>query len=344
MEFLSSEQFVEDLCVELEREWRAIRIHVFKISAEDIMEKLEPLLLLQLRTGCRVEILGDAIFSRYNFSPHIWKFLSSREELTKHAQIQERTQAMFARLRNAGAEITFINEPGWLNKHIFPSFKRDHRKIIILEGKSGITQAYYGAVNLDEGDRYDFMIKGDDADTVAKLRDLSGFFGSNLPARDNMCTLSDQNSTLLFDRGRPGSSLIYKTGLSMILKATDQVLFVSQMPAEFSLLNKFIQARRNGTKVTHYMPVRNHPNISSFPNIIMYWIVVMVAKVFSIKIIHLRVFTHAKILIADNEVLIGSHNLSYAGVVSGVAEVSVRSSDDKLVQKVRDFVERFPLE
>lgn len=344
MEFLSSEQFVEDLCAELDREWLVIRIHVFKISAEAIMDRLEPLLLQQLHAGCKVEILADAIFSQYNFSPHIWRFLSSREEFTVHARIQNNTQAMFARLHNAGAEITFINEPGWWNKHFFPSFKRDHRKIIILEGKSGVMQAYYGAVNLDGGGRYDFMIKEEDADTVTKLRGVSGFFGSNLPASDTLYSLRDQKSTLLFDRGRPGSSLIYKTGLSMIQKATNQVLFVSQMPAECSLLTKFIRARRNGAKVTHYMPVKSHPNISSFPNIIMYWIVVMVAKVFSIKIIHLRVFTHAKILIADNEVLIGSHNLSYTGVVSGVAEVSVRSSDDKLVQKVRDFVERFPLE
>lgn len=325
LHLLPAEEYVADLKSELSTAQEA-RILTFHISAQNMMEALLPELHGILERGGNVELLADAEFGKHNLTEKVWLALCSRELREKNQEIKARTSEMYADLESRGATVKFTNERRGLLKRILPVFKSDHRKIVTLTRENGERVGYFGGTNLNEGGKNDFMVKTAEQQVAETLHEVSKKFDKTLPERNVSQSLRENTLLALLDVGRPFDSVIMDEAGKMIDESKERLVYVTQIPPELGLLRTFIKAERAGKNVRIILPDEKHPNISGFP----YGIVLALGKALlrlsgsKIKYEHLNQFTHAKILIADDTVIVGSHNLSAVGVISGITEFSMK--------------------
>lgn len=337
---LESQDFVHDLNSELNSLPTHVCLTSFGISSQSIMNLLKPNLLRILKNSGVVEIHGDAVFSKYNFTDKVWLFLNNQETRVRNNNIRIETQKMYAELREAGAQIEFNEEPtNWFKQYVLPVYKSDHRKLIVLTRSNGTKVAYIGGTNLTTPDKNDFMVKIIGEEITDPLYSISKYFGNNLPQNDIEISLSQ--GKVLFDRGNFLRSLILDNAKSMIEAAQKSIVYVTQLPPESFILKLLIKAEQRGVKVTIILPNKEHSNLTSFPYNLAFSFSKLLLKLSksNIRFNHLNKYTHSKILVCDDEVLIGSHNLSTMGVVSSIKEASLRIENQQLLDQVTQFID-----
>jgi phosphatidylserine/phosphatidylglycerophosphate/cardiolipin synthase-like enzyme len=336
MEFIRSKGFYNDLTKELQSPSEEILLHFFKFNSIGIPNELRNALITQIKSGCKINIRVDAVYSKYNLMGGGFYYPLIKKGIKKNEDALARNEDFFAELKKLGAEITYINYPNIINI-ILPFCGRDHRKLVLIKREEN-SIFYFGAQNITKKDMNDFMIKVTDKDFVDDLAKISTpEFLSSL--KSDYSYKPDEENEFLLDRGRNFRSIIQKTAYKMISKSKKEIWFVSQLPAEMPLLLNLILVKLRGAKVHIIIPGRKHRNISHFPFIIFYYLNYILCKIFKMELIHCKQgFSHAKVLITDDEVLLGSHNLSTAGVYFGTVEFSLRTSNKNLYNQASKFM------
>jgi phosphatidylserine/phosphatidylglycerophosphate/cardiolipin synthase-like enzyme len=339
MEFFEADEFILDLEQELNKGVKKLKIICFKLTYNNLFKKIYPSILQNLKDGAEVTIEVDAYFSRYSLSSNnLYWFSFGKAALKEKLASRELTTA-FETLRSFGAKISFLNEPNWLNKNLLPFTGRDHRKVIFLETLNS-KKLYFGATNLDDGKKNDYMIKIQDSSIYDQLFEINSL--EYLKDRKGDITISiNDNLSFLLDIGGNLKSNIQDTAFGMMKKAKNIIRYVNQLPPEPHILFAFILARLRGVKVEVVIPAFSEKQVSGFPFIFAFIFAKLVSKIFGFKILHCTLgFTHSKILVCDDGLLLGSHNLSFVGVLSGTREFSMMIKDSKLSLEVNNFIDK----
>lgn len=335
--FLESNKFVNDLINELSKKPSKIKIICFRFSYKEILQKIYPSLLEAAKQGSSIELELDAIFSRYNLVGGIMAIPLIGKRKNDQKYQEQLLSKVLDELRQYGASVRYLNEPNFINKYIFPFAKRDHRKIIFLESK-GKKVLYFGAINLDEAELNDYMIKIEDEEIYEKLIKINSyeFFSKE---NKNMTLEISESLAFFLDIGLFFNSIIQKNAYGLIREAKKFIRFVSQHPPEPGLIFQFVKAKLRGVNVEIVIPDFRNRGVSGFPYVLALLMNIIISKIFSIKLKQCtKYYTHAKVLVCDDRVLLGSHNLSNVGVWVGTREFSVIFRNKRLWTEVQNFV------
>lgn len=337
LEFIPSKKYIDNLEKELSYKFNKVTFYYFKIMAEEYFLRIAKKLFEALENGQKVELQLDAVFSKINLDGGGFYYPLTAKGREKNKLAIEKNLKLFKELEEKGAKITFFNEPNFLLSQI-PFAKRDHRKVIIIQRLYG-SVAYFGATNFCEEDKNDFMIKIHDHNLAEKIGEISSLDFIQSQKEDYILEINE-NLKFFLDIGKNFRSKIQKQAYGMITRARKEVVFVSQLSPEISLLWHFILARINGAKVKFLLPPFKNKNLMGFPFIFFYWMNLFFAKIFGIQITHcFGEYSHSKILICDDNLLLGSHNLSSAGVMFGTVEFSAFIRDQKISKSVHEFID-----
>ncbi len=336
IEFIPSSKYISSLKEELSQTFKSIKIYCFKIMAQGPFGEIAEELIQAAKKGADISIQADAIYSKYNVDGGNFYYpLSGKGKKINQEAINENLK-LFDRMIKSGIHISYFNEPDFLERNL-PFIRRDHRKVFIIQRDLG-SIAYFGAINFGIEDANDFMIKVTDhklAEEIVKFSSLE-FLKSQ---KTDFTYEYSNNLKLILDIGKHFQSKIQKNAYEMILKAKKEIIFVSQIPAEIPLLLRFIAGRINGATVKIILPQKQYKNIKGFPFIFFFIMNMIIAKIFGMKISHCKNgYTHAKILICDDQVLLGSHNLSTAGIAFGTVELSAIIKDKYLLNQIIRFI------
>ncbi len=238
------------------------------------------------------------------------------------------------KLINAGIKIAIINRPNRLFSLAYKD--RSHIKLGVINNI-----VYIGGVNLTDDNHRDYMIKINNPFLANQLFEFSSDLISTNSVRKSLnnnlkITLID-NSLVLLDRGNNGDSIIFDLTLRQIKDATKNILFTCQFFPDRKILQQLILASKRGVRVklvyNHYLKhkfpfsllqlVMFKYNVLKFPNNFTYD-----------NRVSEDTYLHSKILICDDFVVIGSHNLINAGVKFNTAEIAFMRKDKKLAQKI----------
>lgn len=338
LKLLTTFKFTEDLKSELEKIPEAVTFLYFRILNQEMTQDVLPVLKSTLNSGTKVTIYADSIYSRQITSDRFTNPLFPKARRTEKS-IKKDTLQLFDELSQLGCNIIYTGKPKLVNKYLLPFIKRDHRKVVIVEHKDKTQVAYFGASNLGAGKNNDYMVKVPNTVIAGLVTQSASYADKNLPKKDIEWKHSDEFQ-LIFDKGKHFQSLTMKRALELIDKAKSRIVFVSQLPPELPILRKLIKASKRGTNVEILLSHESHQHISSFPFNIAYKSTLLLTHTTSIKINHSsKGFIHAKVLIADDQVLVGSHNLSSIGVWSGTKELSAIVKDKKFLSEVEEFIE-----
>lgn len=330
---LETNKYVDDLILEITTNPKSIEIICFKINADKMMEKILPHLLIALEKGTKISILADTVYTLKIFKSGLFRPITGAKKEVEKIGIKK-TKEMFDKLKEAGAEIKFINKPTLFA--FLPVIGRDHRKVVLIKKRSGYSVGYFGSVNFDAGDLNDYMLKVTNPKITDAIALTNSYFDKYRPKKDiSIKCLPD--FTLLLDLGRNFRSLIYKRSIKEIKSAKEKVVFLSQYPPELPLLFKLNKAIKRGVSVTIIIPNKNHNNDIFFKTALK--IAELFSKFNKMEIVHIsKGFTHAKILRVDDSVILGSHNLSNVGIACGTVELSCLTSRKEVIDEVDAFI------
>jgi phosphatidylserine/phosphatidylglycerophosphate/cardiolipin synthase-like enzyme len=236
--------------------------------------------------------------------------------------------AVLEELAAAGGSYTIINLPK--RRFDLPLGGRSHLKYAVIND-----WVYIGGCNLDSADRLDMMVGqrnvafADWLGELAKRTIQEGSVRAALSGHNQEFALSE-DSRILLDAGVAGSSLIFEQALRLIDEAQEHILMTCQFFPNDVTARHLRRAIARGVRVELYY---NQPQKHDFPNNILHYVVRSFEKLRLPKSLFVhevgkdKPFLHAKLLVSEKGVMIGSHNYVTAGVNLGTAEISLFSSD-----------------
>lgn len=343
--FLDVNYFIKDVQRELYDDIEEIVLIFFKISFEKYFRAIYPFLLMQLDLGAKVRIYLDGVFSATYFEGFTKSLFVNKERLEKNRKKLVITQKALNELKNKGALVNYFNPyDGSFIYKIFPFIKRDHRKFIYVKKKNKSNLTYFGATNLSSANSYDYMIKCTNYDLNEKLLEKNIYVWQhpfNTPNQLIDISPYGSNSEIIIDTGTK-FSLIYQKAVKLVQAAKKEIVFVSQLPVEPHLLFYLVAARLRGVNVKVLMPNINHPKMKWWYIKLTYSFARLIGTLFSINIKFVKTnYTHAKILMCDGNIcVLGSHNLSWFGVMCKTLEMSIISSDSDLISSTQAFLSK----
>jgi len=335
LHLVRSDHYIDDLIRELRCDPEYIEIIYFRMFYEGMLQRLLPELLRVLHNGCKVQIYIDPIFSLKIL--HESAFPAYFGAIKQHVrQLQHKTKDMYNQLREAGANVYEVNQPGFINASLLPFTKRDHRKVIVIHHRNATKTAYFGATNLSRDEYNDYMIRTHNPEIIAAIESINSISRDSLNDKNQAICCNDFIE-LLYDCGKSRSSLILKKAIDLISKAKKKITFVSQLPPEPQLMYHFRKIARKGVHIEIVIP--EEKRLLQLPSKIALYVARTLIKNTNITIHHTsHGFTHAKILLVDDTALVGSHNLSYFGVYCQTKELSALISDPIFVSEIQGFI------
>ncbi|PJE57965.1 MAG: hypothetical protein COU81_03270 [Candidatus Portnoybacteria bacterium CG10_big_fil_rev_8_21_14_0_10_36_7] len=244
-----------------------------------------------------------------------------------HKFFKNRNEEAFRDLINSGVNVNFLNPPDKIQK-IFPFLGRNHIKIYIVDNV-----AWLGGVNICDAsfNAIDFVVKITNPRIVDVLTEEFEF--SNQEKTDDQVVT--ENGTLFIDSGEAGQSIILDEAQFMVNTAQKKVRNISFFTPDGPFLKSLKDAHDRGVDVEVLKPSETSG---------IYVLLDLVNKV-NMNIKRRKVpFTevhdsvHAKLLIIDDEsVLFGSHNLMKSGVNAGTQEIAFYSTNPILVRNLINF-------
>lgn len=327
----NSLQFFHQLLKEIKEAKKRVWIQVMYLQAGPYVNEILEALEQALQKGVDVRLQAD-YYSRYVTNQHINYFpIINPQKQLEHRERLWANQKLFQELSQKRI-ITWINPLGLLEK-MLPTRGRNHIKIYLIDD-----HAWIGGINLyDVGFKIpDIMVKITDPKIVEPLKNQYHRVNQNNPDSDYelKCT---QDTTLLIDAGRKNQSLILNRAVSLVEKAQKNIRNISFFMPDGPFLKSLHKAYKRGVDVEVIgSPPHAFPNIFKAVNKVNYWTTRLKRQ--NIPFLFYRTFAHAKLLIVDHEIaLVGSHNLSWSGVMMGTTELMLQSKDKSLIQDLEEF-------
>ena len=242
-------------------------------------------------------------------------------------------------LRRSGVKCLMTNVPGKVLSN--PLSGRSHIKFSLINDR-----VYIGGCNLDRSTNLDVMVAWDDSSTVEWLEalvastELTGQVKLATGGMDEQHSL-DGGESLLLDAGVAGQSIIFDKALQMIDRSKKYVTLTCQFFPNDLTIRHLLAAYNRGVKVKI---IYNHPSKHLWPQFALHFAVEKSSKLrlpesfFKGVVDANRPYLHAKILITEEGVMIGSHNYVRAGVSLGTAEIALFSHNTALSRQVEETI------
>lgn len=246
----------------------------------------------------------------------------------RNRQIEEKK--IFNDLKNINVEVLLTNHPDLIEK-IWPYKGRNHMKMTIID------DIYYiGGLNFSDEDfsYIDFMVKITNPDITNIIA------GQFIKVEENHLAdqkiEADEETTVFVDSGKAGQSITLDYATKLAHQAKKNIFHVSQIAPDGKFLKALHAAYKKGVNVEVIVPAKHDSRIFSFLQKINR--LEMLLKRRQVPILFCPNMIHAKLTIVDEKtVLFGSQNLSEKGVRMGTAEISLESTNQKLIKDLIHF-------
>jgi cardiolipin synthase len=318
MQLITAPNYYRALQAGIPKAKKRIIIHAMGILWGPKTEMLIPPLLDAAKRGVEVQVVGD-IYSKFiTYMPRPF-----REKLPPWSRVRAGND----KLRAGGVNVTYVGSLG-----PNPFKRRCHTKWTIIDD----LVYSFGGINIAEDSftNHDYMLEtrnGHLADYLNALTEQIATGASILPDHTKQLTA---RTTILFDGGTPGASIIYDTACDIVAQAK-KVYFVSQM-CPSGRLARLINARDNECYFVR-------PGQTEFPANL-----ALVRDRSRFRVINRyrgKTYIHAKFILTEGSdgqrhFIGGSNNFSRRGVDYGTKEIAVHSTDPQLWQQLYDFMQK----
>ena len=219
---------------------------------------------------------------------------------------------MLKDLQNAGVAIEITNRPGMLGDLSF-AYGRNHKKIFVVDDC-----CYLGGLNLSQSvfEREDFMVKITDNDIVEQITSI---FEANTADKSNRVIVCAPDTELLMDVGS-GHSVVMDRAIGLINSSIESVNFMSSRAACGRVRTALLRAVSRGVKVKTFSS--NKDTRATYES-------------YSPRYGR----THAKLIIADNVAIFGSHNFDWKLVTLKTEELSLQTCRQSIVEPLTQYFE-----
>lgn len=271
-----------------------------------------------LSRGVHVHVLLDA-YTRFAFT----KPGQSRSTRLRY----KKTVLLLEELQQKGARISMVGKLG------FNPFKgRCHVKITVVDDHC----FSFGGVNFTDESfvNSDYMLYAKHSELADCLEQLVTRVAGPVRPLPNAEVPIAKHQSILFDGGEPGHSIVYDQALQLATKAK-KVWYVSQMAPN----NRLVRALQQ-TDTTFFF---NRPEAMEVPA---NWSQAFDQQRFRITNSYSRAeYLHAKFILFELQdgtkaLISGSHNLTYRGVAFGTQEIALHSTDTKLWNQLKNFIDQ----
>lgn len=295
------------------------------------------------RRGASVTMLIDAFSFTHPDGLSMGPLWYSRSLNHTFSRAFRQKARLINELRSAGATVIITNKPARALSN--PVAGRSHIKFAITNN-----DAFIGGCNLTNPRHIDAMLlRRNDTQIVAILRNFiecvaqapRGNVRAALNGKDAVHMLSD-GSTLIIDAGERKISTIEHHALQLIRDAQKEVFITLQYPPYGVLARALDSLRKTGVVLRLFF---NEPKRFTAPTNVLMAATRIVMAVRSSSLIAVNTlryskrYMHAKVLVADDNVMIGSHNYVNAGVRFGTAEIAFMSHDAALAEQAKQSIE-----
>lgn len=259
--------------------------------------------------------------------PHVLKIFPFGEGRKVRSLYKKVTNQRYEELKQTGVQLEFTNPTHGIRGKAFPFSGRNHFKLIVADNTS-----YLGGVQMDESsfEGLDFMVRIEDkelADALVATR-------KSKDEKDYSVHLSS-GDTLHVDVGRKGESVILHRAIEVVDQAQVHILVASEFLPHGEFRQALYNAIQRGVAVSFLISDPDNEFILLKP---------FSAK-FRFEGRYMPVPTHfvmgrnihAKLLIADDTAIFGSHNFSPFTVENGTEEIALETTNPVLVKNLRDF-------
>ena len=308
-EFVSAPKYYQALARGIPTAKKRIVIHAMTIIWGPANDVFVPMLEAALARGVDVRIVGD----------YYSKFAANRPRLIRQHNSPKwaHSRAVNYRLQDMGADITYVGKIG-LN----PFKGRTHSKVTIIDN----TVYTFGGVNFtsESFDNHDYMLTKTDGKLADRLAKLVATIASAKKPLPDLSEKLDEHTTMLFDGGTPGESVIYSRAVELV-SAAKKVYYVSQMCPSGRLASA-IGKRDNDCYFIRALQADPPANLA----------LIFDRTRYSVKNkYHGKGYIHAKFILCENSdgskhLLSGSNNFSWRGIAYGTKEIAIHSTDKHL--------------
>lgn len=310
-------------------------------------------LLDLLKRGGTVHLKLDAVFSgsfeTSMVALNFWPF--KRKISAKKQAIIQRTLSAFELLKAHGAQITYVRPPTFFGK-MLPSYKRDHRKSIVLyDQEDNVRVVYTGSCNIhirdkrdkDKAveawlDKNDFMLRITEPELATCIANTAILYNEHIPSENQKY---ECNSGVFYLTVGNGKSQIRNDLLNIIKSCTnnDEIILGNQMTIDPFFAYQLRKAGKRGTRVELILPNQNCNAIKKFPYGLAHAITKRILSHKNTIISHMNYdkwFTHTKSLYircnGKEYAYSGSENIA---VIQGII---LKTVDDGLITQDRSLV------
>lgn len=334
LKILSSAEYFKALMARIDKANTADRISLVSMSFEPddpLIDDLINYLIVAAKRGNRVELILDAysfMMSRRNLP--IGPVMLGRPfiKMSRQKYFKDKYRRL-EQLKAAGGNYHIINLPSKSTIPL-PFAGRSHIKCALVGD-----DIYVGGCNLWHTSQFDYMVEFNNPKVALTLRDIIdravhlGSFRKALAGRDKTIKIDDQ-STLLIDAGRPGQSVIYRTALDFIDRASDWLTMTCQYSPSPNTIKHLARAFKSGVNVSSYY---NNPHMHAGNERWMHYSILLYDKIrhpkaiFGHEIDRYNTRLHAKLLASENGMIIGSQNYVVYSVLTGTSEIAIVTTD-----------------
>jgi cardiolipin synthase len=319
MKLVTAQAYFDTLLHQLPKAKKRIVLHAMTILWGPRTEQLLPILTEAARRGVDVRVVGD-IYSK--FVPRLPR--PFRDKLPPWKQVAKLNE----QLRVAGVHVAYAGKLG-----TNPFKHRIHSKCTIIDD----LVYSFGGINItdDSLDNHDYMIEASSPRLADYLYDLVRAIEADGSAPlQNRKERITEDTTLLFDGGSAGMSVIYDTACELVADAK-KAYFVSQM-CPSGRLAPLLKATDNECYFVRFSQ-------ADFPASL---VLARDKARYRIKSrYHGETYIHAKLILTIGKdgrrhVLTGSNNFSWRGVAYGTKEIALHSTNPGLWQELYDFMQQ----
>lgn len=343
LSLITKDEYLKDLIYQIKNLDSNQEVYLMTMTFDHAGEQIK--LLIEtlnnaLARNIEVTLLIDAqiyIFRNFKYLLGPLFYSSSLKKTYLSGRWYKELNNILDNLESNGAKLKIINKPNRLFSSPFKG--RSHIKISLI-GEI----LYIGGANLVDDNHHDYMVKLENLKSISKLRDL--VIDIHKKERVSESILEDiqlltfKDTKIMVDRGLPLSSRILSTAIQLIEASKEEIIFTCQFFPDRTILHPLYQAAKRGIKVKI---VFNHHSKHFFPlSLVQYLMFVtrLGRRLSNLQYIRNDPrdrFLHAKILLVDNNLLIGSHNLVGAGVKYGTAEIALIDNNTVLSSKLKNI-------
>lgn len=323
MKLLSPHEYIEQATTAITKATTRVSFISMVITDDPSTDKLLNALAAAAKRGVEVRVAGDM----FTYSELSGQFIPSHY----YSKKVRATTKMARTLSSAGVSFHWL---GRLN--ISTISGRTHSKWCVVDD----TVFSFGGVNLyEEATRNtDYMFRTEDAhlaSTLFKEHARIVRADKSKHAYRSHSLVVDAQSTVLFDAGLFGDSIIYHRACELAKTATN-ILYISQ----YCPTGKLTKLLRKTNAILYFNPWQTAKGFNRFVIRLGMFLTKQTTAYKRSSYLHAKcmLFTFAD---GSKTAISGSHNFVNGGVLLGTREVALETSNPKIISQLEGFIEKF---